>query len=329
MTEVGLRPNSEPAHLEWKYWRTRLDWPGVRSFVMTRGDEILAHAAFIPGACLEALGSPAQRVKTRHLIDWAARPTATGAGVSLLKYVGQGTDALLAIGGSAQTLALLPHLGFRAAGQATCLVRPLHPLRILTRSQYPVAKLLPRLARSTYWKMRAPSGNRAGWTSRAIEPGELSSLDAVLPAPRSGLSVFERGAEMFQYALACPIASMELYALEQAGRLRGYFLLAFAFRQARLADCWVDSDEPTDWRAMIQCAVARASEHGQAAELAAWASDSRFSQQLLDCGFHVRDALPVQVLAARNPELPESAVRVQMLDNDAAYRHPGHNEFWA
>jgi hypothetical protein len=330
MAEVGLRPNAEPAHLEWKYWRERSDWPGARSFAMFRGDEILAHAAFIPGACLEARGSPGLRVKTRHIIDWAARSTATGAGVSLLKYIGQGTDALLAIGGSAQTLAILPHLGFRAAGMATCFVRPLHPLRILTRSQYPAVKLLPRLARSAYWKMRAPSGSRDGWGSRHVEPGELSALDVVLPAPRAGLTVFERGPGMFHYALTCPIASMDLYALEQAGRLRGYFLLAFAMRQARLADCWVDSEDPADWRALIQCAVVRASEHARAAELAAWASDSRLSQQLLECGFHARDVLPVQVLAARNPELPESTLRVQMLDNDAAYRHhPVHNEFLA
>lgn len=331
MVEVGLRPNAEPAHLEWKYWRERPDWPGARSFVMARGDEILAHAAFIPGACLEApgSGSPAQRVKTRHLIDWAALPTATGAGVSLLKYIGQGTDALLAIGGSAQTLEILPYLGFRTAGKATCFVRPLHPLRILARSQYPAMKLLPRLGRSVYWKMRAPSRTRDGWGSRHVKSGELSLLDAVLPAPRSGLSVFERGAGLFDYALACPIASMALYALEQAGRLRGYFFLAFAFRQARLVDCWVDSEDPADWWAMIQCAVIRAGEHARAAELAAWASDPRLAQTLLQCGFHVRDELPVQVLAARNHELPEATLRVQMLDNDAAYRHPGHNELWA
>src|SRR5438067_415787 len=119
MAEVGLRANSEPEHIEWKYWRERADWPGPRSLVIARGDEILAHAAFIPGACLangqgsQGHSSPAQRVRTRHVIDWAARPTATGAGVSLLKHIGQGTDALLAIGGSAQTQELLPHLGFR------------------------------------------------------------------------------------------------------------------------------------------------------------------------------------------------------------------------
>ena len=330
MAEVGLRPNAEPAHLEWKYWRERTDWPGPRSFVMARGDEILAHAAFIPGACLvNGQGPGTQRVRTRHVIDWAARPTATGAGVSLMKYIAQGTEALLAIGGSAQTRQLLPHLGFRAAGRAGCFVRTLHPLRILTRSQYPAVKLLPRLARSAYWKMRAPSGYEDDWRVRHIGSGELEALEAVLPRPRSGNSVFERGAGLFRYVLECPIATMGLYTLEKAGQLRGYFLLAFALRQARLADCWVDSDDPAEWLALIQCAAATAGEHPEAAELAAWASDERTAHRLQECGFHERDELPVMVLAARNPELAQARLRVQMLDNDAAYRHPGHNEFWA
>ena len=53
------------------------------------------------------------------------------------------------------------------------------------------------------------------------------------------------------------------------------------------------------------------------------------SRHLLECGFHVRGAVPVQVSAPRNPTLHERAVRVQMLDNDTAYRHTGRNEFWA
>ena len=118
MTAAGSRlPNSEPESLHWKYWRERPDWPGPRSFVMSRGNEILAHAGVVPGAFLFGdARSGVQRVRALHIIDWAARPTAIGAGASLMKHLGQSTDALLAIGGSAETLRLLPHLGFRPLG---------------------------------------------------------------------------------------------------------------------------------------------------------------------------------------------------------------------
>jgi hypothetical protein len=327
MSEVGLRPNLEPAHLEWKYWRPRADWPGPRSFVMTRGEEILAHAAVIPGACL--FGAQAHRARMLHLIDWAARPTATGAGVSLLKHVGQGTDALLAIGGSRQTLQLLPHLGFCSVGSATCYVRPLHPARILTPSGHPASTLLPRFARSVLWALQAPSGYAEGWNVRQVEPRELSHLASVLPTPGPDVMVLERSEELFRYALACPVTPMDLYLVEQAGKPRGYFLLSFAFRQARLADCWMDSEDPGDWHVLIQCAVRQAKRHPRAAELAAWASDAEFSERLRECGFHARDDLPVQIHAPRNPDLTSHTLRVQMLDNDAAYRHQGRNELWA
>jgi hypothetical protein len=297
---------------------------------MTRGEEILAHAAVVPGACLFGTDrSRGQRARMLHVIDWAARPTATGAGVSLLKHVGQGADALLAIGGSQQTLQLLPHLGFCSVGSATCYVRPLHPARILTPSAHPASTLLPRFARSVLWSLQAPSGNPDGWTVRRVDSSELSRLASVLPAPWPDVMVLERSEALFRYALACPVAPMDLYLVEQSGKPRGYFLLSFAFRQARLADCWMDSADPADWYVLIQCAVRQAKRHPRAAELAAWASDAELSERLQECGFHARDELPVQIHAPRTPDLTSYTLRVQMLDNDAAYRHRGRNELWA
>jgi hypothetical protein len=325
LSEAGLHPNSEPAALEWKYWHERTDWPGPRSFVMARGDQILAHAAIIPGACL----SGTHRVRTIHLIDWAARPSATGAGVSLMKYLGQTTDALLAVGGGAQTLQLLPHLGFRLCGEATSYVRPLHPLRILAPSVHPMRTLLPRVARSALWSLRSPTLDVSGWTVRRVAGGGISEVPLALPAATNGLAVFERREGLFEYFLKCPIAPMEFYVLEKEGRVRGYFLLAFALRQARLADCWMDSADPGDWRALIQCAVRQAKQHPLAAELAAWGSDATLSRCLRECGFHARGTASVQVCAPRHPTLAATPLRVQMLDNDTAYRHRGRNEFWA
>jgi hypothetical protein len=53
------------------------------------------------------------------VIDWAARRGGDGAGVALMKYIGQQTGALLAIGGSTETLRILSHIGVRPAGAAS------------------------------------------------------------------------------------------------------------------------------------------------------------------------------------------------------------------
>jgi hypothetical protein len=75
MVEAGLNVTATPREQHWKYWQDRPDWPGPRSYVMTRGSEIIAHAALVPGTC----ATQAHRFRVLHLIDWAAHPTANGA----------------------------------------------------------------------------------------------------------------------------------------------------------------------------------------------------------------------------------------------------------
>jgi Acetyltransferase (GNAT) domain len=325
MEAAGLRPNLAPPDLQWKYWRERIDFPGSRSFVMVRDGKLLAHAAVVPGSYQHN----GRTVRTRHVIDWAARPDAAGAGVSLMKYLAQDTDALLAIGGSAQTLELLPLLGYRQCGAVTGFVRPLHPLRLLGPSAHPAWRVPPRVLRSALWKLQAPRLDLDGWQANRLTAEALTRLAPVLPTGRDGFAVLERNPDLFRYTLECPIAAMSLFVVQQAGEMRGYFLLSFAMRQVRLADCWLNSFDPADWRVLIQLAVRESSRYSEAAELVAWGSDSQFSQCLLACGFRARSEFPVQLLASRdNFPLPAS-LRVQMLDNDTAYRHTGRAEFWA
>lgn len=323
--EAGLHPNMPLEELQWKYWQRRSDWPGPRSFVMTRGSEIIAHAGTVPGSCVWAGG----RVRTIHLIDWAALPNAVGAGVALMKHVGRLTDALLSIGGSAQTLQILPHLGFRPFGQATAFVRALYPLRILASGGSPAWKILPRLARSVFWSATAPSPGPGDRQARRVGPDEIGTVASEFPAPRRDTATFERSEILFQYALTCPMTPIQLYAWGQRGRVRGYFLLAFAPAQVRLADCWVQSDDPDDWRALIQCAVRRARKDSDAAELVTWASDAVFARSLRECGFHERGSQPIQLLERKDLRIDATTLRVQMLDNDAAYRHHGRADLWA
>ena len=323
--EAGLRANTDPLELHWKYWQPRADWPGPRSFVMTRGDEILAHAGLIPAVC--AVGS--HRLSTVHLIDWAALGTAAGAGVSLMKHIGRSADVLLAIGGSAQTLKILPHLGYRASAPVTTFVRTLHPLRLLAPSVHSSWKLPARFARSVFWKLRAPSLALKDWQVRAVPASETGSLLSVLPVATENTAVLERNEALLCHALACPIAPMRLYSVAHGGRMRGYFLLSFVMGQVRLADCWIDSQDSLDWRALVHCAVREATRERRAAELVAWASDPLLTKCLLQCGFHARGTEAVQFLAGASVDFPVANLRLQMLDNDAVYRHLGRNAFLA
>jgi hypothetical protein len=323
--EAGLHPNARPEDLDWKYWQDTGDWPGARSFVLTDAlGGIVAHGNIIAST----LASEDRRLRVIRLVDWAARPRCVGAGAALLKQIGRHADVLLATGGSRATRQILPVIGFRPLCEVTGYVRPLHPLGILRAGRAGGRRLAPRFARSLLWRLRAPTAAADGWRARRIGPLQLPALASVLPRPRPGLAVFERSESLFRHILKCPFVASELHGLEQGGRLRGYFLLTFAPGQARLADLWLDSDEPADWRALILCAVREAMRREQAIEIIAWASTPGLRRRFLECGFHARNTQPVQALPRGALENPVT-VYLQLLDSDQAYLHHGRVELWS
>jgi hypothetical protein len=325
LSEAGLFANMDPAHQFWKYWQPRGDWPEARSFVMTRGDEIVAHAGIVPGSCLAGGG----RVRIGHVIDWACSARFTGGGMSLMKHMCRLNGALLAVGGSEQTLKLLPPLGFKPQGRVTGFSRALHPARLLRTGGTFDWKRLPRFARSSLWRWFATLDHGRDLEVRPVSADEVDLLAKVLPVPRGAMAVLERSTDMFRYMLSCPIALMQLYVTQSAGVVRGYFLLAFTDTQARLVDCWVASENPLDWRDLMQCAVRQAMLHPQAAELVTWNDNPAASAAMRRCGFHARNNYIVQSLGGGSRGNLAGNIRVQMLDNDAAYlHHPGHDGLW-
>lgn len=327
LSQTGMRPNIEPRHMYWKYWQERADWPGSRSFVLARGKQFLAHAAIIPGAFVWE----GRRIRVIHMIDWAARASAPGAGVTLMKHIARLADALLAVGGSEQTLKILPHIGFRSFGEATGYVRTLRPLRILADRSGDKWRVPPRLIRSALWILTAsePKDATPGWSTRRIGSADTHAITAVLPFRAGEASAFERSESLFAYMLDCPITPMALHLLEKDGRVRGYFLLGHAPGQVRIADCWLDVDDPFDWCALIQCAVREAKRYVDAAELVVCASGPFLASCLEKCGFHPRNTRPVQMLTDERCNVPVMDLHVQMLDSDAAFLQSGVPSLWA
>jgi len=318
--ERGMTGKFDSQYLTWKYWQPRGDWPGPRSFIVTGDNELIAHAAIVPGTCSWADG----RLATLHVYDWAAR-AGTGAGVMLLKHVSRMTDALLAIGGGAETLRILPHVGFRLVGVATGYARPLYPMRIMRCGM--TWKLLPRFARALRRRSVAAAPDWS-WQARRLAAAEVSQISSVFPRPVGGLAVTERSVDLFRYLLSCPSFPMHLYAVERGSVVRGYFLLASVAGQARIADCWVQSEEPSDWQALILSAVEQAKRDSQAAEVVILASDPLLAGALKSCGFHARFQIPIQMRSTGHVPLPEGTLRVQMLDNDSPYIWEGRNVYW-
>jgi hypothetical protein len=324
MREAGLYPPG-PEHLFWKYWLERNDWPGPRSYVLTDGTRLLAHLGVVPASCRLA----SRTLRIASVVDWAARPSEAGAGVRLMRHVASLADALLAIDPNPPASKVIRLMGYRPHGLATGYVRTLFPLRLLRGSGGPAWRLLPRLVRSAVWSLAAPRSGDDRWQARQVAADQIDRIASVLPRSRQGLTVLERAPPQLRYLLDCPTAPIELYTVEEAGHPRGYFVLAFVPGQARLVDCWVESTDPSAWCALIQCAVGRAKQDGEVAELAAWASDPLLAQCLMESGFHARRSAPIYLRTDNESLIAACALRVQMVDSDAAYLHSGGRELWA
>lgn len=315
MREAGLHPDATPERLHWKYWQERQDCPGMRSFVVAAGSEILAHSGMIPGACLW----DGHRATVIHMLDWAASSRKVGAGVALLKYLRGLADALIGVGGSRYTRQALPLVGFRDAGATTSYVRILRPWVDAGEGAPWDWKTLPRMGRDALWAATAPRVERGPWRSVRLQGGEVQRVAPALPRPRAGMTVFERSVASISFFLQCPIARMTLHGMEKDGVLQGYYLLAFVSGQARLVDSWMTSDEPGDWKALIHCAAASARQAPGVGRLFALASDEIFGQCLRESGFHARRSDPVQILPRAGLEAVPSRLRFQMVDSDAAF----------
>jgi hypothetical protein len=315
MRNAGLNPDAVEGWLKWKYWQERLDWPGARSFVVASESEIFAHSGIVPGICIWNN----HRATVIHMIDWAASRGMVGAGVAIMKHIRGLADALIGVGGSQYTRQAFRVFGLRPCGTTTLYVRALHPLLGLKDRGHWNWKTLPKLGRDALWALWAPTVHCDGWHAPRIAREQLLSIASVLPSARADMTVLERSIASLTYFLDCPIAPMVLHALEKNGERRGYFLLAFAAEQARLVDCWVDSEDPGDWRAMLNCAVHVALQTPGIAELATLASDPILSQCALQSGFRARWTEAVHILPKPESASIPTNLRFQMLDSDAAY----------
>jgi hypothetical protein len=317
-------PLVDPRHLRWKCWEPRPDWPGSRGYLLASQDRIVAHGIAVPLLCLDSR----RRLRMFHLTDWAADPQSVGSGVILLKRIATMVDAVVVAGGSEIAQRVLPALGFTVCGEITRFARPLRPLRRLKGQKFSL-RAGAQAARGLLWSWQAPPARTRGWAASRIAPEQLASAAIPWPRPAQGAAIFERTAEMVAHFLKCPAAQMELYSVAQDGLSRGYFLLAYAPGQARIADFYSCGEDRESWRILIELAVAQARRNPAVAEVVAIGSDPITRQALVDCGFHARGSYPLRLLPARGIEFPSLPVRLHRIDSDAAYLHGGKPEYWA
>jgi hypothetical protein len=309
---------ARPDHMHWKYWEEREDWPGSRSFRLERDGVIVAHGAPWPSTVHIPDGAA---LRGAQVIDWAAEPSAPGSGLTLMKNIApEHVDLIFALGGSEATRKILPVFGFRPFNELWTFAKPLRPWAQMATHQHQNWKSAARLIRNLGWSL-SPASPAPGWSSRAVEAGEIRNW----PAPRDGTTVLGRDAQRFRYFEKCKMIRAQLYVVDREGREAGYFYLVFVPGQARVADAWSISVE--GWKQVYALAIARALEDRRTNEITTIAGLEDAQRALEQRGFQRRGAERLMIYDPKKTLDAPARLHFQMIDNDAFFRHSGRPEY--
>jgi hypothetical protein len=232
--------------------------------------------------------------------------------------VGQGT--LLAIGGSADTLTIIPQLKwFTQREDLRSYARPLRPWRHLALSAKNW-RSVARWGRNVYWGRMPPLPRSGRWSCRAARQDEdvFEHTGDFVPVVRTRA--------WFDYLLRCPIAQTELVIIEQAGVARGHAFLAHVRGSVRVGDFVVAGPVSQPERVAAFAALMRyISAQPESAEVVAGSSLHEVCQIFEACGMrHRRNT--VVYLADPRKLLPAAArLEITPLIGDGFYlTSPGY-----
>jgi hypothetical protein len=251
------------------------------------------------------------------LIDWAADPKLPGAGVSIMKHMAELADVVCVFGGTDAARRMRAAMGFRPRNEAQIWVKPLRPWRQALTHQTRNWKSAARFARNWMWS-RETAKERSEWTAAPIRAEEV-------PFPQSGGQrfVFEQAAEQIRYLLQCPTARFEYFTVRRAGEPVGYFCLVFVPGQARLAESWLQTDEPDACAQLVHLARQQALANPNSNEMVAQTSSASMQAALRDAGFRLHHSDSVLVYDPKR-NMPEAAILdFQMVHGDMAFWHRG------
>jgi hypothetical protein len=306
--------------LKWKYWHKRDDWSGPRSYLLERGDKVLAHVGLWP-VCLQVEGDEIQR--GIQMIDWAAAKDAPGTGIALVQRLANTFDFIYSIGGSEMTQKVLPAFGFREYAKTWNGARPLRPVRQIVSHPARNWKLFPRLLRNGFWSLYPPLVI-LGWRADPVFPEDLPKEFATLRNPQGRSFVRERG--FFEYLLSCPGAKFQLYSVCGPNGERGLFLLSIVRHQARVAGIWLHSPNRESWKNCFALSQQAAALFPEACEVAARGAQSTSSDAAAASGFRLRSG-PSVYLLDRKGKFPRD-FEFQMTDDDLCFFDDGTLSYW-
>jgi len=266
-------PEFDPKLMRWKYYEPRPGWSGSRSYVLERDGEIVSHGCVWPMPLI----TPSGTVTACQIIDWAASPRMPGAGMLLRREIEQRVEVSVAIGGSPDSLKVLPGAGYKTVASFRKFALVVRPWRQFQRRPSRDWRGAAKLGRNIFRRIMPIRGLPPGWSVRPF--------DDFVEAPAQDYAGTARSRELYQYLLSCPSGHLSAFALKKGERGAGFFLLNHMRGQTRLVDLQVHSGNTGDWQVAAAAVTHTAARLPETCEIVASSSLPRFAEAFTRAGY--------------------------------------------
>jgi hypothetical protein len=314
-----LPPNLAPEAQVWKYFTAHPWWPTSRSYVLETEAGIAAHGCVAPVRFIAGDSV----LESMVIIDWASGKLVPGAGLLLYRRCMQvQNSSLLAIGGSSDTLRILPQVRwFAPQADLRWYARPLKPWRRFLKSRRGMRDWL-KFFRNLYWSL-VPSLPAPGkWSCRPAR------TDDPVFTPAGDFVPILRTRAWLDYLSGCPVAKCSLWILEHEDVPRGHALIANLGGSARLADFALAGRPTPEAATQAFSALVRALEAGnEILELVAGSSLAQDARAFQSCGLRYRRSTRVLLADPGKAFPPESTLEIKPMMGDSFYLHDPSNPF--
>jgi hypothetical protein len=306
--------HADPQLLAWKYLDASPGGKGSRSFLLEKDGQIIAHCGTCPVTFCLPGGTTANGVT---MMDWAADPSAPGAGVTLFRKLMEMAPASFVIGGAPATRRILPRIGFRNAGEAltySAWLRPWREFRTRPHTQRSALRLLHGLTHPA--RNRRPAS--AGWDFAPVKEFDDSLLPLLNTTKRTWTSC-RRTLTDLNHLMKCPHLDMSGFLLRRDGQLLGYFIIGRAEWESRLLDLVVNSEDANDWSLACAMVTQAAELDPEICRIRALASFPILIRALQWNGYWCQYKEPIGIYDPANALERAFPIGFQLLDGDSGY----------
>jgi len=242
--------------LAWKYFDGP-DGPtedSVCSLVARSAGRIIGHIGICPRQFIVS-GDGATPVSTMHAIDWLGSAEHSGSGAFLMLQAFATSRTQYAVGGSALAQAVFPRLGFEQKPNIAMfhkVLAPFHRLRTTDQGLF-------RKWAGTVKDMASVWRSRARPVRQTVElrpaPAFTEEIDCLLRQSSRRIVTSQRDHLLLNYFLRYPLSGISGWTIHKSGQLVGFAMLKIIpegrIRLGKIVDCWLDTEEPSCWRAAV------------------------------------------------------------------------------